>query len=400
MKFNLFLICSLLLFSCIGKQEKKEIKKSEYTLELPVIKIQPPPKNLKPIFLSEIADSIHYVALETNKNCLLSYAYGNIINSGFIFFQTPILYFSSEGKFINKIGSIGGGPEEYLPTAGTIVENLNNIIYVRDRGHLNDYVKYSIDGKYIGRIKRDFLGDGMRATYIDSAIIMIYPPMDSRLKQFPDILVYNPIIDSLTAVKTINYGISQNGNIHFEISGSTCFSVHPKYLYYKTTYCDTLYFITKNEIKPIMIIDFGKYVYSKENIYGGSYKDYKELLRNTIRLNAMRRIEERFYFSCVYTNNDDVKISFIYVCDLNGNNGSYYKSPFINDLDDGPDFYFPTIGNITSITKGDIDEDNRKFYFPNHKISKKMEKTDEFIELFNRVDENDNPIIQVIHFKK
>ena len=71
----------------------------------------------KTVMLSELASDVRYFPLETTDNCLLGnecsivYA-GNSIIAGDA--QTRSLYrFDKNGKFMNKIGQHGQGPEEY-----------------------------------------------------------------------------------------------------------------------------------------------------------------------------------------------------------------------------------------------------------------------------------------------
>ena len=305
------------------------------------------------------------------------------------------------GGVYQKIGSIGQGPGEYIPTTGTIVDGENGIVYVRNRGNPNTFVKYSLDGKYIGTLNNRYIADGARTAIIDSAIVMVYPVMDKSFKLTPDIVVYNTAIDSVTVSRTIDYDIKayNNVNFHRDFSSSMCFSVHQNHVYYKTTYDDTLYLIKKNEISPAMVIDFGRFTYSKENIHGNRNLNMRETLRNTVRLVKMRRIENRFFFNCVYTDNNDQTTGFIYVCNINGNNGQYFQSIFINDLDDGPNYRFPDWGNITAIQLDNIDDENRRFYFPDNKMSKKMKDKEQFGRLYQKSKITDNPIIQVIHFR-
>ena len=82
-------LCFLIFVSCTGNQSRSTYVDTGFE-QLPIIKIEPPPRNLPYLLLSEIADSIHYVALETNKDCLLSSGLGYSITSGFLFLQEQI----------------------------------------------------------------------------------------------------------------------------------------------------------------------------------------------------------------------------------------------------------------------------------------------------------------------
>lgn len=230
---------------------------------------------------------------------------------------------------------------------------------------------------------------------MDSAIVMVYPVQDKRYRQVPDIVVYNTALDSVTASRTIDYDITAYTNTHNDFSSAMCFSFHPKCVYYKTTYNDTLYLIKKNEISPAMLLDFGNYAYSKENIY----QRKKNPFRNTVLLRKMRRVENRFFFNCAYTDNNDQTTGFMYVCDVDGKNGKYLQPVFTNDLDNGPSYMFPDHGNITAVQLDNINDDNRHFYFPDNRMSKKMKNRDQFTELYQKTKVMDNPILQVIHFK-
>ena len=97
----------------------------------------------------------------------------------------------------------------------------------------------------------------------------------------------------------------------------------------------------------------------------------------------LSEIADRFFFNCVYTDNDDRTTGFLYVCDENGNGGKYFQSVFINDVDNGPNYRFPDYGtDITSILLDDINDDNKHFYSPSNNMPKKMKNKDRFIELF------------------
>ena len=82
--------------------------------------------------LSNIADTIEYIALETNESCLLlgiSYLH---MNSNYIFVSDykKLYQFNNNGAFVRQIGRIGKGPEEHSGRIRFAVNEYNNEIYV------------------------------------------------------------------------------------------------------------------------------------------------------------------------------------------------------------------------------------------------------------------------------
>ena len=85
--------------------------------------------------LSELADSVWYVPLETTPQCILAekfdhFRYKN--NTFYIMddYSRTVHVFSDKGKFLNRIGHKGGGPSEFNCCLQMVVNNKN--LYVLD----------------------------------------------------------------------------------------------------------------------------------------------------------------------------------------------------------------------------------------------------------------------------
>lgn len=103
------------------------------------------------LLLSDAASRIEVVALETSKNSLLNDNIGEIIvTKQYIFISdltdNRILRFSRDGKFMNKIGIIGQGPEEYVRMTRFTVDEANENIYILSS--VQGIKVYKFDGSF------------------------------------------------------------------------------------------------------------------------------------------------------------------------------------------------------------------------------------------------------------
>jgi hypothetical protein len=108
----------------------------------------------KSINLSALADSISYIQLETSDDCLLpeNIAIIHMDSTDVFVVDNKCIYrFSSNGTFKNRIGRIGGGPEEYPQLLFTIVDPVNKLIFILT--HNNVLFFYNYDGHFIKKIK-------------------------------------------------------------------------------------------------------------------------------------------------------------------------------------------------------------------------------------------------------
>ena len=118
----------------------------------------------KTVLMSELASDVRYFPLETTDNCLLGnecsiiYA-GNSIIAGDA--QTRSFYrFDKNGKFMNKIGRQGQGPEEYAVGLLFFTDPDNQKLYVQD---FQDIICYGFNGKFLRRIPAPHLNMGTGA---------------------------------------------------------------------------------------------------------------------------------------------------------------------------------------------------------------------------------------------
>ena len=112
--------------------------------------------------VSQIADDIEFLPLETTDECLLGNNIMNLVvtSKDIIIFDYEACYrFNRKGKFLNKIGVKGNGPGEYVKPMYVTVDTLNKWVYMGDY-MVKRFVKYDYEGKHLADIKVDGVGMG------------------------------------------------------------------------------------------------------------------------------------------------------------------------------------------------------------------------------------------------
>ena len=122
----------------------------------------------KEIMLNELASDIRYVPLETTDDCLMNnefyimqYTWEDIITSG-------IFHFDKNGKFLNKIGSKGQGPEEYLQGLFAFGDWKNKLLYVQNWTTLTCY---GFDGTFVRSVPTPQLNMGAAGLFDENHIL-------------------------------------------------------------------------------------------------------------------------------------------------------------------------------------------------------------------------------------
>lgn len=69
------------------------------------------------VLLSQIADKVEYIPLETTDQCLIKRLMGGTVllkdNHWYLYGTKDLYQFTKEGKFVRKFGSVGQGPGQY-----------------------------------------------------------------------------------------------------------------------------------------------------------------------------------------------------------------------------------------------------------------------------------------------
>ena len=409
-----FSIAVMLFPSVLGCHEKKNVENNTVVLtqkdDLYRVKLELPDKNkLKDLYLSEIADSIYYVTINDSRIINPSGLYltdsGDFIANGGV--NGNLELYDINGNFKKRIGSVGRGPGEYMWPNIVINQNTKKV-FLASTTTYGKLMIYDIDGSSSnstgeilnGRFNRI---EGMH--FIGNNILFIHP--NNTRKEASELQLYdfknNTFIDSIS-----NYASNiPSSTILMEFNGSRAFGMYDNEGYYSCMYSDTLYRITERAIEPFVVFDYGKYrMIAELKTSNASIKDYSsgkldpmDQFAGKMYIKTIIRSGNILYIRISYTSKDN-PLSFIYALNLENGEGIYYNPAFINDLDNGPDYY----GDNSKLPLAElkVNPDDTKLknsVFPNNNISKKLRDPNVLLRIFENVTENSNPVFMYIKRK-
>lgn len=234
--------------------------------------------------LSEIADKVEYIPLQTTDSSLMGYFWNFAITKDYFFIvnELSVLTFDKYGKYINSLFRIGSGPGEAHAYCIAVDED-GGKVFVYD--HVIGNVKiYDFHGKYIKTIKKSIRPPGSWGYSIGFFNNNLF--VQTTQRPFVKYLYscFNLANDSIRILckNYRGYNKTQEGktpyspyDYHYQITDST--------ILYKESYSDTIFSVNKKFIQtPRYIINLGNRKLDWDtwrecafNIAGGPPNGYK-----------------------------------------------------------------------------------------------------------------------------
>jgi hypothetical protein len=343
------------------------------------------------VFLSEFADEIIYIPLDNhilfqNPNRIKTVNNRIIISA----FPAGLLSYDYNGSFINKVGSTGRGPGEYMTGMYFTVNNAKKLIYVYDNKRI---LVYNIDGSYVSTIQvdvPDYVGD---IFFFNGLIYLAGGPRFDF-----DWVVYD------TSGNMVSYKNNELPRFQSGMGSSMGFTLSPDGLNYWNSYNDTIFLIQDGSFKhtnyfaqgefrlpfaDLPFQDFGKYFHPITILATGNYIFFVYLLDKIIHTSYINKENGRHY-----------------LIGSGADMSSLNRPGILNDLDNGPKFapFFNYLENNREYLIGWIHAYRLKAHVESEAFKnstpKYPEKKKELEELANRLDENDNPVLMLVKLKE
>lgn len=397
----LYSVFILTLVSCTSEQTINSKEVSAETLIYPILLDLSNNKNIQSTSLSQIADSISYIKLESNSKSFLSTILGIEMNDTFVYVNTmgKVHRFSKDGTFISDINNIGKGPGEGYARCFAVNPNENHVfVYNNYTGKIMQYDKNNSFNRYL-KISSDGVHHIEKMFYYKKNLLLgirSYP----HIKYFTQI--YNFKTDSLYVGLYNKYPLDYNINskgIGFNTK-SVFFNTYNDTLLIKETFCDTIFStVDLKTYSPRYILNLGKNKLS--------YRD--DLLARTRKQknNGINIVADNFcetsrylFIRCDITKEKDRNRQLVIYDKKKNKMFSQEDLQIENDLDGGLNFLsFGLLKCIWSygdkvyclLEPNDIMERTKK---NNIKFADSFEKLAQNIEI------NDNPVLMVVSLKK
>ncbi len=382
--FDLYLIFIFLL-SYTSCEERHKIINAEGTiLELDVSNVLE--EKEKDVYVSQLAQKIHYIPLETKDSCLLI-SVNNIYlaqNSIFVSDSKKLLKFDKSGKFIKQIGAFGRGPGEYDSLIKFAINEFLKEIYILS--HMTRIMLvYDLE---TGAFKRNF------KINIDVSKFDVFPhgniafltndlPVGTGLHSIDEVQV----TDNEGMIIATGQNDERNNNRSTTIGYANLYKIKNDEFRYIYNFGDTLYSITKDYIrKPHIVFNLNNKI-KREKLMIDPFSDEIQFLDF---ISIPRILENNNYIFITFQKGIGIgKWHFINVIYDKNSEDLIPVSNFINDIDGGISFWpRHSFGNIliTSYEAIQIID-----YY--HSTLGIISHSEEFTSMVNKLKISDNPVL-------
>lgn len=285
--------------------------------------------------LSELIKQIDYAVLENPNQAFVQVDKLFVMDEKLILvdlFRTQsLLSYDSQGNFINSIGKLGDGPEEYLNSIDVAFSKSENLIEILST---TGVVQYSPEGKFVSKF--DLNPRPHKFLKMDSSRYVYYVPqvMNSELREgFSEDILFRFDVNSkgITPIlgpifpEVLSFMGDKNNLYGFEDQ-----------VVFSSSFCDTIYLFSSNsEVKKIHL-DFGTAQIDLSKLYNLSvYQLVDKMKDDEIRQKAIH-IPHLFYNEKYLTSSFlKVRAFDFFVHDLQ-DRVTYLSSSLVNDIDSGP----------------------------------------------------------------
>ncbi len=429
-----FVLFACLWLVCCGQANKKDVVLFEEPVEndsIPVIDFSDLDLTQVPKF-SDIFDSVSFVKLETRDDALIGMIDDIIaVDDKFVILDISmakgVFVFDNEGRFLNRIGRSGRGPQEYDHPSNITYDKYNDEIIINNNNR-QTLMCFKLDGTFVREIQLDFYFGTLAV--VDANTIAIY--RNNRGRGEDD---YNLVlIDRDGNVKNRFLPIDRTTDLLSPPCQMAFFSYGDS-LQFSPMYSRTVYNIDESGLTPKYRLDFGDRNIPYRSLKGVTSRDFRQEIResrNYMYVNAYAETTDHLIFRFVYYN------GLGYDCYYSKATGKYVVGAmFINDMYGlvASGRFYCTNGDllISAIESGSFGGDKKmrdelakgrvnlkekaienlnspqaQAVFPDEirrNMTKAWESTDftisqEEMDFINSVDETDNPVLRIARLKK
>ncbi len=349
--------------------------------------------------LSEVAEDVEYVKLESHTDGLIAYAGIKHVGDYFLIddWRKPLMVFTSDGKYLRSIGRFGKGPNEYGSAYSYDISENDQKVYILKRNS-KVLLVFSIEGKHLNTIELPHYSNNF--CLLNNGNILIETHGNYKAEGCFPLCILNSDGILLSEVKRPDLPVGKR----LGFNPIPAFDKMPNgQILIQNFARDTVYQIDeKGTLSPFAILNLGKLKLPDKMYYDMLKFSQGEGILNYIVGPGCRLVGNKIKIShsCQQTT------SRVGLFDPKSGELFFFKPSetegpgFANDLDGGPtfwghdhdqNFYYQRVNAIDLI-------DNRDFYASQK--AKYPEKQKALLKLIDSLEPDDNPLVMIIHRKK
>ena len=221
--------------------------------------------------MSKLFRKVRYVPLEATDDCLLSYIHVQKIQDYILAwdYDSCCLFSAKDGKFIRRIGHKGDDPEAVYSFYENFYNPYDGLLYFAGVNGVR--IKYKLNGEYVGKMKVPFGGESPEVIIpLDSATFCAFFS-NRNGKEKKRIVLFDNIGDVKKEypnhhfVETKMFILDTGDGLTYRYKGN---------LYFKEMFIDTVYQVSKNQLKAEYILN----ITSRSVPYKERYDRHKEAI--------------------------------------------------------------------------------------------------------------------------
>jgi len=276
---TLLIISFTLLTSCrnSGSSQKSQFNQSENiggSLRIDVDLTKQPV-----LYTSDLYDTMSYIPLETNPDCMI----GTIstllyIDNKFVISDDnttkSIFVFDSKGKFINKIGHQGRGPQEFDSPDDIVFNKYRNEIIIRS---YNDkkLLTYKLDGSFVSEIKLNWWIRALSVLDENTLVLYFNNVVNNNIAKGEE---YNFVCIDLKGNVISRQMPFNSDNDKFSGPCESSFYSYKDSLRFFYPYQNTIFNVYKDSLVPKYFINYGKQNIPQDLTKGKTFRETRDEL--------------------------------------------------------------------------------------------------------------------------
>jgi hypothetical protein len=351
--------------------------------------------NKKTVYLQDIAQEVEYVRLETTEKCLIGGA-GRRISAdadNIIVVDKTFYRFSGEGKFLNSISAKGKGPTEFIEIAGFELAPDGRSFYIFDR--LGKVLEFNLNGHIICEYS---VSSGLNVTHLDKDLVVnLFPSRMTILTNGYRVVIRDHQGNMISQLLKIDQKTMNSIN-NLTIQNTGCYQYRDSTTVWEGL-CDTIYRISKDfRVTPKFYLDLGKEKLPRVLKVTPNSPNYRSEIDKYIMPIKLLETDLTLYLE---TSDKGQPRFHLYNKDKGVCTTLPPESQIVNDFDGGPDFWpmgITSDGKMYMLCDITVLKDYWK-QNTEHAL-KHPEKQKEFIQMLEKCNVNDNPIIMLVTPKK